>query len=112
MSDTGKKRAQKKRAHKEQAGTRGKNNLGKIDAVLKKALDDYLHMLAGHTPRRLHKLVLERVEKTLLDYVLQFTKFNQSRSAKLLGISRSTLRVKIRTHGLASKNPRAARKKG
>ena len=86
---------------------RRKSRFEKLDVALEKALDDYLNMLGGYKPDRLHRLVLERVEKTLLEYTLKFTGANRSRAAELLGISRSTLLAKMRAHGLDGKKSRA-----
>jgi DNA-binding NtrC family response regulator len=46
-------------------------------------------------PRELHRKLLARVEKPLLETVLQHTGGNQLRAASLLGINRNTLRKKL-----------------
>jgi len=48
----------------------------------------------------LYASVLSRVEKVLLKQVLEANEFVQTRAAKELGVSRNTLRKKIREHGL------------
>jgi Fis family transcriptional regulator, factor for inversion stimulation protein len=48
----------------------------------------------------LYKLVLTEVEKPLLEIVLEYTNDNQSLAAKLLGISRNTLRKLINLYKL------------
>lgn len=88
-----------------------KSNFENLDKSLEAALDDYFKLLAGHGTGRLHRLVLEHVEKKLLGYVLRLTEFNQSRAAELLGLSRSTLRSKIRAYGLAERKVRFSSKK-
>ena len=100
--------SKKKRARKGQSKSRYKNNFEKLDRALEVVLDDYFKVLAGHNTDRLHRLVFSRVEKKLLAYVLQFTAFNQGRTAGLLGISRSTLRSKIRAYGLVVKKESAS----
>ena len=45
-------------------------------------------------------LVVHEIEEPLLRAVLEFTRGNQSRAAEVLGINRSTLRKKLRFHGL------------
>lgn len=40
----------------------------------------------------LHQMVLEQIEPPLLKAVMEKCKFNQSRAAKLLGVSRGTCR--------------------
>ena len=101
MTGIGKKRAAKARPKARRAG-----NFEKLDNALETALRDYFKILAGHDTDHLHKLVFEHVEKKLLEHVLAFTKANQSRAAAILGLSRSTLRSKIRTYGLTVKRKR------
>ncbi len=43
----------------------------------------------------LYALVIERVERPLIDLTLKKTKGNQIRAAQILGINRNTLRKKI-----------------
>ncbi len=103
--------ARKKRVTSFRSKPRRKSNFENLDKSLEAALDDYFKLLAGHDTGRLHKLVFEHVEKKLLSYVLRFTEFNQSRAAELLGLSRSTLRSKVRAYGLTSKETRLSPKK-
>ncbi len=49
---------------------------------------------------RLYDEVLSKVEKTLIQEVLTQTKGNQTKAAKILGLSRPTLKEKIDRHGL------------
>lgn len=97
MTTTAKKRTAK--THR----PRRKSNFEKLDKALEAALEDYFKMLAGHNTDHLHKLVFEHVEKKLLEHVLRFTKANQSHAATILGLSRSTLRSKIRLYGVTVK---------
>jgi two-component system nitrogen regulation response regulator GlnG len=43
----------------------------------------------------LYSLVIERVERPLIELTLRATKGNQIRAAQILGINRNTLRKKI-----------------
>jgi Fis family transcriptional regulator, factor for inversion stimulation protein len=65
------------------------------------ALDRYFADLNGTNPGDLYAMVMQEVEGPLLQRVMDFTCGNQSRAAELLGINRSTLRKKLRSHGLA-----------
>ncbi len=67
-----------------------------------RALHDYFSNLNGHRPARLYDMVLREVEEPLLRAVLAYAEGNQSRAATILGITRTTLRKKMRTLGLAS----------
>lgn len=64
------------------------------------ALQNYFAQLDGQTPKELYTLVLEEVEAPLLTAVLQQTKGNQSKAAQILGLSRGTLRKKIKQYAL------------
>lgn len=59
------------------------------------ALDNYFEHMDGHTVNNLHQMVLEEVERPMFERVMHHTGGNQSKAAKLLGISRSTLRKKL-----------------
>ncbi len=66
-----------------------------------RVLSDYFSNLNGHRPARLYNLVLREVEEPLLRAVLDYADGNQSQAAVILGITRTTLRKKLRTMGLA-----------
>jgi Fis family transcriptional regulator len=66
-----------------------------------RVLSDYFSSLNGHRPARLYNLVLREVEEPLLRAVLDYADGNQSQAAEILGITRTTLRKKLRTMGLA-----------
>jgi Fis family transcriptional regulator len=67
---------------------------------VKQALENYFTRLEGHTPASLYDLVLEEVEIPLLEAVLRYVKGNQCKAALLLGISRGTLRKKLKIYNL------------
>ncbi len=60
------------------------------------SLDNYLAQLKGHRVTDLYELVMKQVEVPLLETVLRHTHGNQSKAAKVLGISRGTLRKKLK----------------
>lgn len=62
------------------------------------ALDRYFSTVDGLEPIGVHSLVLEEVESALYEAVMKFTKGNQSRAAKLMGVSRGTLRTKLKQY--------------
>ncbi|MBL4743841.1 MAG: DNA-binding transcriptional regulator Fis [Cycloclasticus sp.] len=64
------------------------------------ALESYFAQLDGQEVVGLHALVISEVEKPLLEAVLNHTKSNQSQAAKMLGLSRGTLRKKLATYKL------------
>ncbi|HQU17222.1 MAG: Fis family transcriptional regulator [Chromatiales bacterium 21-64-14] len=64
------------------------------------ALERYFRDLDGYEPGDLYRLVLEQVERPLLEVVMHHTGDNQTRAAAILGLNRTTLRKKLREHGL------------
>ena len=64
------------------------------------ALRGYFEDLNGHKPNDLYTMVIHEIEQPLLKTVLEHTRGNQSHAAQILGINRSTLRKKLRLHGL------------
>ncbi|MBQ0724170.1 MAG: DNA-binding transcriptional regulator Fis [Cycloclasticus sp.] len=67
---------------------------------VKQALDTYFKQLDGQDVVNLHALVISEVEKPLFEAVLLHTKSNQSKAAKMLGLSRGTLRKKLTSYNL------------
>ena len=70
------------------------------DAV-RTALNLYFQQLEGHDPDDVYRMVLEEVERPLLETVMHYCKGNQTRAAKMLGLNRGTLRKKLKHYGLA-----------
>ena len=66
------------------------------------ALQAYFATLNGHKPGQLYDLVMREVEQPLLEAVLNYAQGNQSRAADILGLSRGTLRKKLKTYGLST----------
>lgn len=64
------------------------------------ALDILWDAFEEDQPSNLYHLVMGQVERPLLARVLERCDNNQSRAAACLGINRSTLRKKLRDHGL------------
>jgi len=58
----------------------------------------YLTDMGKTQPDDLHQLLLSEVEPPLIEEVLRQTDGNQSRAARILGITRNTLRSKIRRY--------------
>lgn len=69
-----------------------------LQNVLKELINDYLTNLEGEKLTNFYEMYLEQVEPPLLEAVMQKTKYNQVRAAKMLGFSRGTLRKKLKLH--------------
>ncbi len=72
-----------------------------LKTCVAQALENYFSQLEGNSPSNLYELVLAEVESPLFEVVLQQTRGNQTKAAKLLGISRGTLRKKLKQYDLA-----------
>jgi len=71
-----------------------------IDACVRESLEQYFKDLRGAEPHSMHEMVIEAVEKPLLDVVMQHADGNQSKAAEWLGLNRNTLRRKLLDHKL------------
>ncbi len=72
-----------------------------LSAHVKKTVDQYFLHLNGHDAVDLHAMVIGEVEKPLLQATLEHSGHNQTKAAKVLGLSRSTLRKKLEHYGLS-----------
>jgi Fis family transcriptional regulator len=66
---------------------------------VKSAVEKYLANLAGEPVNELYDIVLAEIERPFFEVVLKYTKGNQSKAAILLGLSRGTLRKKLKELG-------------
>lgn len=71
-----------------------------LNEHVRDVLKDYFDDLDGQLTTNLYNLVINEVERPLLESVLDFTKNNQSTAAKILGVSRGTLRKKMQQYDL------------
>ncbi len=68
------------------------------------AIRRYLEDMGQSQPHCLYQTLLAEVEPPLLEEVLRFTHGNQSRTAKILGITRNTLRTKLHRYDIPVAN--------
>jgi Fis family transcriptional regulator len=71
-----------------------------IENCVRESLEQYFRDLRGAEPHSVHEMVMNAVEKPLLDVVMQQADGNQSKAAEWLGINRNTLRRKLLDHKL------------
>lgn len=64
------------------------------------AMQNYFARLDGHETTNLYAMVINEVEKPLIETVLEQCGHNQSKAAQVLGLSRSTLRKKMTQYGI------------
>jgi len=71
-----------------------------IEECIRASLEAYFRDLKGAEPHSVHQMIMDSVEKPLLDVVMKHAEGNQSRAAEWLGINRNTLRRKLLEHKL------------
>jgi len=71
-----------------------------LEQSVLRSLDQYFADLDGAKPHALHEMVMQAVERPLLQFALTRAHGNQSAAAELLGINRNTLRKKLVDHKL------------
>jgi two-component system nitrogen regulation response regulator GlnG len=74
-----------------------------LEDIVRKKLASFLSKWDGYDVEDLYDAVMKRVEKPLLELVLDRTRGNQIRAAKMLGINRNTLHKKIKELKIVSK---------
>lgn len=72
----------------------------KLSQAITESLDEYFVHLDGQPPHAIYDMVLNCVEKPMLEYILDKTGGNQSKAAEVLGINRNTLRKKMAQYNL------------
>ncbi len=71
-----------------------------LASAVKTALQLYFDDLEGHSPSYIYKMVMTEVERSMFESVMEYTGKNQSHAARVLGVSRSTLRKKLQVYDL------------
>ena len=73
-----------------------------LKELVRQQIDQYFDELDGEMPQDLYDLVVGQVEHALLEAALAHSNNNQSKTAEMLGISRGTLRTRMKLFGLLS----------
>lgn len=68
------------------------------------AIRHYLEDMGKSQPDSLYRTLMAEVEPPLIEEVLRYTQGNQSRTAKILGMTRNTLRTKLNRYQIAVNN--------
>jgi Fis family transcriptional regulator len=82
-------------------GDRRKKVSVPLAIYIKQKVEQYFSQLNGHDPVGLHAMVIAEVERPLLEAALEYSGYNQSKAAKALGLSRSTLRKKMEQYHIS-----------
>jgi len=72
-----------------------------LSVYVKHTVELYFSQLNGHDATDLYAMVISEVEKPLLEATLAHSGYNQTKAAKVLGLSRSTLRKKLDQYGIS-----------
>ncbi|NND44310.1 MAG: Fis family transcriptional regulator [Xanthomonadales bacterium] len=67
---------------------------------VRKTIRQYLDDMDSTEPEHVYQKLLAEIEPPLIEEVLRFTGGNQSRAARILGITRNTLRSKLRRYAI------------
>ena len=71
-----------------------------IEECVRTSLEGYLRDLRGTEPDGMYNMLVNVVEKPLLEVVMHQADNNQSKAAQWLGLNRNTLRKKLLEHKL------------
>ncbi len=83
----------------EQSTFNAQNRPGLQECIVS-ALQQYFAKLEGQSVTNLYDMVLAEVEVPLLEAVMRYCRGNQSKAAIMLGISRGTLRKKLKIYNI------------
>ena len=75
-------------------------NENEMARVVRRAIEGYFKDLDRERARGVYDMVINCVEKPLLESVLHRVQGNQTHAAEMLGINRNTLRKKMKAHGI------------
>jgi len=71
---------------------------------VQEAIRRYLEDMGHSQPESLYRTLMAQVEPPLIEEVLRYTQGNQSRTAKILGMTRNTLRTKLHRYDIPIRN--------
>ena len=71
-----------------------------LNEAVKSTLRNYFHNIGDEQPVDFYSILIEEIERPLLEVLIQYTHYNHVKMAVILGISRGTLRKKLKQYGL------------
>jgi len=75
-------------------------NNSSVAECVRTSLEGYIQDLRGTEPDGMYNMMVNAVEKPLLEVVMRHAEHNQSKAAQWLGLNRNTLRKKLLQHKL------------
>ena len=79
---------------------RAESRDNELTLTVRKVMRQYFKDLDGEKCTGIYEMVVNAVEKPMLEVVMLQAQGNQTRAAELLGLNRNTLRKKLQQHGL------------
>ncbi len=70
---------------------------------VQQTIHQFLEDMGSTEPEHVYRKLLSEIEPPLIEEVLLFTSGNQSRCARILGMTRNTLRSKLRRYSIKTK---------
>jgi len=67
---------------------------------VRQEVKEYFEKIDGYPIDKVYNLVIGEVEKPLIEETIKYCKGNQSKASELLGISRGTLRKKMKKYDI------------
>jgi Fis family transcriptional regulator, factor for inversion stimulation protein len=71
-----------------------------LKKVVRDTLKNYFSNIGNEQPVDFYPILLEEIERPLLEVLINHTHYNQVKMAQILGISRGTLRKKLKQYGM------------
>lgn len=71
-----------------------------LNETVARCLERYFKDLDGNATGGVYDMVIQAVERPMLEIVMRQSDNNQLRASAILGINRNTLRKKLQNHGL------------
>jgi Fis family transcriptional regulator len=68
--------------------------------AVKDTLRNYFCNIGTEQPVDFYSILLEEIERPLLETLINHTHYNQVKMAQILGLSRGTLRKKLKQYGM------------
>lgn len=84
----------------DQSSNNATDNDASLRASVTAAVRSYLERLDGQMGTEVYQMVLTEVEGPLLQEIMHYTRNNQTKASRMLGLNRGTLRKKLKQHGL------------
>ncbi|MBC60906.1 MAG: hypothetical protein CMP11_00455 [Zetaproteobacteria bacterium] len=73
-----------------------------LESIVELKISRFLDQISTYYPDSFHSMIMNKVEKPLLNQILLRTGGNQVHTARILGINRNTLRKKMKLYGFCS----------